>query len=66
MRDIHDANRIPLEERLPVKIRVGKFKGLIGRVTYVRRSTGHPRIYVQVGKNGQGSWLAPRSVEVIA
>lgn len=63
-RKIHGHNKVALEEQLPVRIRVGRFKGLTGKVQYIQRSTGHPRVYVWI-KPTVGSWIAPRSLEVI-
>jgi hypothetical protein len=64
-RRIYDfSGLITLEENQTVQIRRGKWKGKKGRLTHVRRNTGHVRIYVQL-KNGIGTWLAPRSVDVL-
>jgi len=64
-RRIYDASGlITLEEKQMVFIRRGKYKGMQGRLTHIRRTTGHPRLYVQI-ETGVGTWLAPRSVDVV-
>lgn len=69
-RSIYDSTGLePLEEQQTVKVRRGKHKGETGRLQYIRRTTGHVRLWVTFadchGSTESGTWLAPRSVEVV-
>lgn len=63
--EIYDGTGLhPLEEKLLVRPRHGKFRGQLMRLTYMRR-TGHVRIYVQPLVGTGGAWMSPKSVEVV-
>jgi hypothetical protein len=65
-RNIYDASGItPLEEKMLVRPRQGKFKGQLVRLTYIRRHTGHVRVYIQPLAGQGGTWCSPRSVDVV-
>jgi hypothetical protein len=65
-RRLYDASGVAtLDEQQTVRIRQGRYKGQVGRLQYIRRTTGHPRIYVSI-RSGVGTWLSPRSIDVLA
>jgi hypothetical protein len=64
-RRLYDGTGVTLDEQQTVRIRHGHFKGQIGKLQYIRLTTRHPRIYVRL-RNGAGTWLAPRSIDVLA
>jgi hypothetical protein len=66
-RPIYDSTGLyPVEEQMRVLVRRGAWRGRIAIVQYIRRSSQHIRIYVVVkGAPIQGTWLSPRSVEVL-
>lgn len=64
-RNIYDASGIiALEEKMLVRPRRGKYKGVLMRLTYVKRQ-GHSRVYVQPLTGPGGLWLSPRSVDIV-
>jgi hypothetical protein len=62
--EIDDASGMcPLAEKQMAKIRRGKFRGMVGRVTHLRRGE-HPRVCLRIDAVHE-VWLDPRSVEVV-